>query len=303
MKKIMVLIMSLMSLVSLGAETKDYTQYKSKVLVSPSIAKEVIEKEKNVVVVDVRSKSKYMIGHIKGSYNMWRPDMEPKDGRYGDVKGMRASREELEKELSQMGINNDSTIVLLGDNLDEYRLWWIMDLYGAEKMKIVDGGYTALKEAGVKTKMGREPGVKKGNYKFPKVADKDTLITFETLKKSLDNKEIVILDTRSLKENNGTELKKGAFVKGKIPGSVWVEWSKTLDKNKKMKPYNELVNLYTKAGVVDSKEIIAYCQSAVRSAHTTFVLKELLGYKNVKNYDGSWIEWSYQASKNNAPIK
>ncbi|MGL5100821.1 MAG: sulfurtransferase, partial [Fusobacteriaceae bacterium] len=90
---------------------------------------------------------------------------------------------------------------------------------------------------------------------------------------------------------------------GRIPGAVWVEWTEALDKNKDMKSYDELVALFTKAGVTPDKEILAYCQSAVRSAHTTFVLRELLGYPKVKNYDGSWIEWSREVAKNNAPVE
>lgn len=299
MKKMFILIMSLLSL---GTYGKDYSQYKSDILISPNTAKNLIATEKNLVIIDVRANVKFLMGHIRGSYNMWRPNMECKDERYGEIKGMRASREELEEEISKMGINNDTTIMLLGDNLDEYRLWWIMDLYGATNMKIVDGGYSALKKTSIKTKMGKGPKSKKGNYKFPEVADKDTIATFEQVKNSL-NPDVIILDTRSQNENNGTELKSGAFLKGKIPGSICIEWSEALDKNKNMKPYDELVELYSKKGVVESKEIISYCQSAVRSAHTTFVLKELLGYKNVKNYDGSWIEWSWHGSKNNAPIK
>jgi thiosulfate/3-mercaptopyruvate sulfurtransferase len=299
MKKIFLLIILLISLTIFG---KDYSQYKSDVLISPKTAKKLITEEKNLVIIDVRRKLKFFRNHVKGSYNMWRPDMESKDGRYGKIKGMRASREELEEEFSEMGINNDTLIILLGDNLDEYRLWWIMDLYGATNMKIVDGGYAALKKTGIKTELGREAKVKKGTYKFPESSNKDTVSTFDDVKACL-NTHVLILDTRSNTENNGTDLKVGASVKGKIPGCTFLEWSDALDENKQMKSYDELVKLFNEKGVVKSKEIIAYCQSAVRSAHTTFVLKELLGYKNVKNYDGSWIEWSYQASKNNAPIK
>ncbi|MGL4252832.1 MAG: sulfurtransferase [Fusobacteriaceae bacterium] len=300
MKKL--LVVALLTLSTL-AFSKDYSQYKSETLISPATAKELIEKDKNVVVVDVRQNAKFLAGNVKGSYNMWRPDMEPKDGRYGDIGGMRASREELEKEMNAMGVNGDTTLVLIGDNLDEYRLWWIMDLYGAKNMKIVDGGFNALKSAGVSTRFGAEPAPKAGTFKFPEGADKDTLVEFEDVKAKLNDKDVLVLDTRSEKEFTGEETKSGAVGKGRIPGAVWVEWSDTLDKNKDMKSYDELVALFTKAGVTPDKEILAYCQSAVRSAHTTFVLRELLGYPKVKNYDGSWIEWSREVAKNNAPVE
>ncbi|MGL5964692.1 MAG: sulfurtransferase, partial [Fusobacteriaceae bacterium] len=194
MKKL--LLMAFLGLSTLTF-SKDYSKYKSDTLISPAVAKELIEKNKNIVVVDVRQNAKFFTGNIKGSYNMWRPDMEAKDGRYGDIGGMRASREELEKEMNTMGVNSDTTLLLLGDNLDEYRLWWVMDLYGAKNMKIVDGGFNALKATGIKTGFGTEPAPKVGNFKFPNTPDSDTLAIFEEVKAKFNNKDVVILDTRS----------------------------------------------------------------------------------------------------------
>lgn len=282
-------------LLSMVAFAKDYTQYKSDKLVSAETAKELIETNKNVVVIDVRPKYKFLTGNVEGSYNMWRPDMEPKDKRYGEIGGMRASREEMEAELNKMGVTKDTTLVLIGDGLDEYRLWWILDMYGMENIKLVDGGYAALKDAGVKTKFGKEADEKKGNFKFEATSDKDALATIQEVEGAINNPADVILDTRTKKEFTGEDLKKGAVEKGRIPGSVWIEWTEALNKDKTIKSYDELVTLFNQKGVTADKEILPYCQSAVRSAHTTFVLKELLGYPTVKNYDGSWIEWSHAA--------
>ena len=300
MKRSLILGSLLLSMVAFG---KDYTQYKSDKLVSGEVAKQMIETDKNVVVIDVRSEAKFLIGNVEGSYNMWRPDMEPKDKRYGEIGGMRASREEMETELNKMGVTKDSTLILIGDNLDEYRLWWILDMYGMDNVKVVDGGYSALKDAGVKTKFGKEAAEKQGDFKFSNNPDKDTLATIETVETAINNPADVIVDTRSKKEFTGEDLKKGAVVKGRIPGSVWVEWTEALNSDKTMKSYDELVALYTKQGVTPDKEVLPYCQSAVRSAHTTFVLKELLGYPVVKNYDGSWIEWSYAAKDGKVKVE
>lgn len=290
MKKSLILGSLLLSMVAFG---KDYTQYKSDKLISPEAAKQLIEKDKNVVVIDVRSEAKFTLNNVEGSYNMWRPDMEPKDKRYGEIGGMRASREEMEAELNKMGVTKDTTLVLIGEGLDEYRLWWILDLYGMENVKIVDGGYATLKETGIKTRFGKEASEKSGNYKFTNAPDKNTVATMKDMEEAFGNSSEVILDTRTKKENIGEDMKKGAVAKGKIPGSVFVEWTEALNKDKTVKSYDELVELYTSKGVTPDKEVLPYCQSAVRSAHTTFVLKELLGYPDVKNYDGSWIEWSY----------
>lgn len=292
MKKTVILGTLLLSALLYG---KDYSQYKTDKLLSPEAAKEMIQNNKNVVLIDVRPSAKFLLSNIEGSYNFWRPDMEPKDGRYGEIGGMRASREELEAELNKMGVTKDSTVILTGDGVDEYRLWWILDLYGMENVKVIDGGYDNLKATGIDTRMGSEADEKAGNYKFPAVADKDTLATIETVKLATTNPEYKIIDTRSDSEFEGKSLKKGAFVKGRIPESIHIEWTETLDKDKTFKSYDELVKLYAKDGITPDKIALPYCQSAVRSAHTTFVLKELLGYPTVQNYDGSWIEWSHEA--------
>lgn len=297
------LILGSLLLLSMVAFGKDYTQYKSDKLISGEVAKQMIETNKNVVVIDVRPEAKFLIGNVEGSYNMWRPDMEPKDKRYGEIGGMRASREEMEAELNKMGVTKDSTLILIGDNLDEYRLWWILDMYGMENVKVVDGGYSALKDAGVKTKFGKEAAEKQGDFKFASNPDKDTLATLEAVETAINNPADIILDTRSKKEFTGEDLKKGAVVKGRIPGSVWVEWTETLNNDKTMKSYDELIALYNKQGVTPDKEVLPCCQSAVRSAHTIFVLKELLGYPVVKNYDGSWIEWSYAAKDGKVKVE
>ncbi|WP_297596656.1 sulfurtransferase [uncultured Cetobacterium sp.] len=290
MKKSLILGSLLLSMVAFG---KDYTQYKSDKLISPEAAKQLVETNKNVVLIDVRPEAKFMLNNIEGSYNMWRPDMEPKDHRHGEIGGMRASREEMEIELNKMGVTKDTTLVLIGDGLDEYRLWWILDLYGMENIKIVDGGYATLKGTGIKTKFGKEAAEKKGDYKFPETPDKNTLAEMKEMEEACESHSEVILDTRTKKEHTGEDMKKGAVAKGRIPGSVFVEWTEALNKDKTIKSYDELVELYTSKGVTADKEILPYCQSAVRSAHTTFILKELLGYPQVKNYDGSWIEWSH----------
>lgn len=300
MKKSLILGTVLLSMVTFS---KDYKDYKTDKLISADSAKELILNNKNVVLIDVRPDAQFMLNNIKGSYNMWRPDMQPKDKRYGEIGGMRASREEMEIELNKMGVTNDTVLVLSGNGLDEFRLWWILDLYGMENVKLVDGGYSALKETGLKTGFGMGAKEKKGTFKFTNTPDKDTLAEIHHVKNAIEEKNCHIVDTRSKEEYTGEDLKKGAFEKGRIPGGVFVEWTQALNSDKTMKSYDELVAMYKEKGIDGTKEAISYCQSAVRSAHTTFVLKELLGYENSKNYDGSWIEWSHQAKSGKVELE
>jgi thiosulfate/3-mercaptopyruvate sulfurtransferase len=103
------------------------------------------------------------------------------------------------------------------------------------------------------------------------------------------------LGTPHLSKGQITRYKAGAFTRGAIPGARHLNWSESVDlhADHTFKSLADLNHNFRKQGIVPHKNIIVYCQSGVRSAHTTFVLKHLLGYPNVKNYDGSWIEWSY----------
>lgn len=109
--------------------------------------------------------------------------------------------------------------------------------------------------------------------------------------KSHDHKAI-ILDVREKVEFIGEIQAPGAAGKGRIPGAVWLYWEDVLNTDKTFKNVEELQDLFAKKGITSDSTVIIYCQAGVRAAHTVFVLSELLGYKNVKNYAGSWSEWS-----------
>ena len=105
----------------------------------------------------------------------------------------------------------------------------------------------------------------------------------------------VLIDTRNNDEFTGKYHKKGAKKPGRIPNSINIDWAKNInyDDNKRLKSIEELKNIYDKLNINKTDSIILYCHSGLRSANTTFVLTQLLGYKNVMNYDGSWTEWSH----------
>jgi thiosulfate/3-mercaptopyruvate sulfurtransferase len=128
---------------------------------------------------------------------------------------------------------------------------------------------------------------------------------YPTEKISLDKEELVnliqsnssqiyILDTRTQDEYSGKIKKAGATQAGRIPNSMHIDWARSVDYHgtKKFRPIKELRIQFANFGLTPNDTIIVYCHSGVRSSHTTFVLKQLLGYKHVWNYDGSWIEWS-----------
>ncbi|WP_432407782.1 rhodanese-like domain-containing protein [Wukongibacter sp. M2B1] len=278
-------------------ETK-YEKYTNpEVIISAVKAKEVIESEEKVVVIDIRKSAEYLLGHIPKAVNLWRPDYSAGEGEY-KYGGMKASKENFVKLLGEIGIDND-TMVLLYDAKGDYdgaRFMWQLEMLGHKKMALIDGGINGWKASGLDTTT-QKPEIAKKEYKFDGELDTSKLATIEDVKAAIDDPNVIILDTRSLEEATGESLKKGAYRKGRIPSSIFIEYKNAINvgdgEDTTFKTVEELRKLYESKGVTPDKTIIPYCQSGVRSAHTTFVLSHLLGYENVKNYDGSWIEWSY----------
>lgn len=273
-----------------------YAEYANpNVIISAKNAKDLIDKGGNIVVLDIRKSADYILGHIPTAQNIWRPDYESTNYPF---EGMRAEKEKVEALLGKLGVDNDTTILLYdaSGDYDAARFWWILDMYGHEKVALIDGGIDGWKAAGLEITTSK-PQVTAKEYKFNKDTDESKVATLEDVKAALNDPNVIILDTRSIDEFTGKELKKGAYRKGRIPNSVFLEYKNALNTgdgaDMTFKELEELKKIYEEKGVTKDKTIIPYCQSGVRSAHTTFVLTQLLGYENVKNYDGSWIEWSY----------
>ena len=239
----------------------------------------------SVKLVDLRGKTHYRLGHIPGAVfggNI--------DDAESSLKWMRPSTEKFEELMSGYGISNDDTVVVYDDNggLVASRLWWLLDLYGHENVRLLDGGIQAWKGAGYDTEMS-VPDVTPGEYKVPAV-NAAKLVEKDAVKAGMTDESIVILDVRSEGEYTGATAK-GPSKAGRIPGAVRVEWTQAMDANKVFKSADEIRAIYEAAGVTPDKTVYVYCLGGYRAAVSTFVLSELLGYPNVKNYDGAWTEW------------
>jgi len=302
MKKILVLMTLVLAFtLSMGAESvtaaKNYTQYSnSEIIVSPEKAVDIIKGEENVVVLDVRKTADFEAAHIEGSYQIWRPDFSADSGEY-EYNGMRATREKMAETLGSYGIDSETTIVLLSAkaDYDAARVWWILDMYGHDKMVMIDGGIDGWKQAGLPVVNGGMVKPEAVKYEFASDVNNDKFAGLEDVKNALTDESVVVLDTRTDFEHDGLAQFSGAFAKGKIPGAAYIEWDNMVNEDKTFKSTEEIKAILAAQGITEDKTIISYCQSGVRSAHMTFVLSELLGWDNVKNYDGSWIEWSYNA--------
>lgn len=292
---------------SLELTSKD--SVKAKYLVSVSSIKNQLDAGEPLLIFEL-SKGNHFTkeGHLPGALPLWRPDYGSTQGY--DFGGMRASKKEMEALLSSKGATPDTWIALydVKGSCDAVRLAWILDLYGHKKIKIINGGKVAWKAQGFPLVHISSPLPKPTAYQFVSPTNNSRLATIEDVKLAIDDPEILIVDTREPEEYAGRAYinkgklyrwKKGAYSNGCIPSAIHLNWSESvdLDGDHRFKSIKDLRYNFEKAGITPDKKIITYCHSGVRSSNTTYVLTEILGYPNVKNYDGSWIEWSYHYQK------
>lgn len=272
-------------------------------LIEPEQVKQMYDIGEDFTVIEISKSRAYEKGHLSGALNFWRPDYEGSGHTYG---GMRMSAEELATLLGSNGISPDDRLIIYDTkgSVDAIRFMWMLDVYGHENMAIMNGGKTAWTKAGYELTTDSTPKPEPVIYSFHKEPNLHRLASMEEVLAALEDPNIILLDTREPEEYQGVPYvdkgechpyKKGSFTFGRIPGSVHLNWSDAvdLDDDHRFKSLKDLKYNFEQAGITPDKKIIAYCQSGVRSAHTTFVLSELLGFTDVKNYDGSWIEWSY----------
>ncbi len=271
--------------------------------------KGLLETRDDVVLFGVLSSTKAIIPltdestPIEGTFRVWRPDYsgagnpEALSPVYG---GFRKTKEQMEELLSKADISKDDLFVVYstGAMHDMTRFGWQLELMGLEVLYL-DGGLNAWKAANFPT--GSSVELAKQNtvteFKADEWNTKKLNATMDDVIKALENPdEWVVIDTRSTGEYNGdkTGSSAGAYGTGSIKDAVHIEWKDAVNSDNTLKSKEELEALY--GDVIKGKKVITYCQSGVRSSHTQLVLMEMLGAKDVYNYDGSWIEWSYVAS-------
>lgn len=243
-------------------------------------------------LIDLRKPEEFSGGHISGAVNIWRDQITDTSYSYD---GMMPTQAQMEMLLGQLGIHSSDTIVIYDDKAecDAARLWWILKFYGHPNIKLLNGGLKAwIAAKGQLSKTESTPGP--SNYRFISQPDSSIHASADLVLSILRNDQVILLDTRGDEEFNG-KLKDGAAKGGHIENATNLDWAMAVDFNGTQKFLNadQLKANFKAVGIDGQKPVITYCHSGVRSAHTLFVLTELLGYRNIKNYDGSWIEWSH----------
>lgn len=263
---------------------------RSDVLVSAQWAQDHLS-DPNTVFVEVdEDTSAYDVGHIEGAVRLdWKTDLQDA------VKRDFLDREQFSKLLSEKGISNDDTVVLYGGNNNWFAAYayWYFKLYGHKNVKLLDGGRKKWELDGRPLSTDK---VTRPATSYQSAAPDNTIRAFrDDVIAAIGVKNLV--DVRSPDEFSGKILAPAHLPQeqsqrpGHVPGAINVPWSKAANEDGTFRSDEELAKLYADAGLDGKKETIAYCRIGERSSHTWFVLQELLGHSNVKNYDGSWTEY------------
>ena len=249
--------------------------------------------EPGLVVAEVdENPDLYDEGHIPWAVKLhWRDDLQ--DSLIRDV----VSKVEFEGLMGARGIANDTSVVLYGDKNNWFAAYayWYLKVYGHEDVRLLDGGRQKWIEEGRDLTL-EIPSPTATPY-AAKDRDESIRIRRDEVLAGLGESEIALVDVRSPQEYTGELMappgyeQEGASRTGHIPGAQSIPWATAVRDDGTFKSPDELQELYSSKGVTPDKEVRAYCRIGERSAHTWFVLRELLGYENVKNYDGSWTEW------------
>src|SRR5690606_34028061 len=236
----------------------------------------------------------YSTGHILGAVHVdWTTDLNDQVRR--DYLG----KNEFESLMNKIGSGNDTTVIFYGDKNNWWACYayWVFKLFGHKDAKVMDGGRLKWEKEG--REMTKEvPQYPPADYKADERDDKKIRAFRDDVLLHVINKHPLV-DVRSPEEYSGTRLhmpdypNEGALRGGHIPGACNIPWAKAINPDDgTFKSADELKQLYVKDNKLNPEDdIIAYCRIGERSSHTWFVLTNLLGYKNVRNYDGSWTEW------------
>jgi len=275
----------------MAVQTSPATQQHQGVLVSTDwVSQHLNDASIRIVEVDVDTKA-YAESHVPNAVG-WAWDTQLCDTLRRDI----IPKDKFEQLLGQSGIDNNTTVILYGDNNNWFAAWalWQLKVYGHKDVRLMNGGRKKW------IAEGREltTDVPKATPKTYQAKDPDNSIRAflpEVMKASAE-RSAQLVDVRSPQEYSGEILAPPGLPEtcqrgGHIPGAKSIPWGKACNEDGTFKSPEDLKALYGTAGITGEKLVIAYCRIGERSSHTWFVLKHLLGYKNVKNYDGSWTEW------------
>jgi thiosulfate/3-mercaptopyruvate sulfurtransferase len=245
-----------------------------------------------ILEVDYDVENAYKEGHIPNSHMVWwRKDINDSSTR--DI----INKQQFEELMSRLGVIPDNELILYGDfnNWFAAFAFWVFKYFGHKKIRIMNGGRKKWENEN-RPYTKDEPVARPSNY-VAASPDESIRAYLDDVKRSYRKQEVGLVDVRSVKEFNGEITAPPEYPMehaqrgGHIPGAKNIPWIQAINDDGTFKSVEDLEALYEKQGITRDKDIICYCRIGERSSHTWFVLKYLLGYPSVQNYDGSWTEW------------
>lgn len=246
-----------------------------------------------VLEVDYDPTSAYELGHIPGATLIdWKRDINDTVRR--DI----LSREQFEQLLSRVGATPETTLVLYGDMRNWFAAFafWTFNIYGHGDIRLLNGGRRKWFEESRPTTED-VPSFTATDYRAQGEANTSLRAFLPDVRKVLGRDDFNLVDVRSPAEFKGEisappeYSNEGAQRAGHIPGAANIPWAQAIQDDDTFKSVDDLRALYAAQGITGDNPVIAYCRIGERSSHTWFVLRYLLGFKDVSNYDGSWSEW------------
>ncbi len=244
-----------------------------------------------LIEVDVDTAA-YEQGHIAGAVGWnWQSQLQQAVRR--DV----VSKEEMEQLLGAAGVGNGTTVVVYGDNNNWFAAWafWQIKYYGHGDVKLMNGGRAKWEAEG--SPMTTDAPSHAATSYSAQAPDESIRAYRDQVLAGVGSGSVALVDVRSPAEFSGELLappnlpQEGSQRGGHIPGAANIPWGQAANEDGTFKSADELAELYGGKGIDGSRDTVAYCRIGERSSHTWFVLTQLLGYENVRNYDGSWTEW------------
>ncbi len=251
------------------------------------VAQRLREPDVRIIEVGSGRLDDYARGHLQGALAIdWRQELIP---NYDESSGMVIDADRFAALARRLGLRPDDTLVFYGDQGGRHacRALWTFEYYRHPgPLHLMDGGREQWQADG-RPLRAQFPLVDPSDYPVPSGADESLLATREEIESHLSHDGFAVIDVRTREEYAGTDVR--AARGGHIPGAQHVFWQDAVTPDGPFKSKEELAELY--AAVPRNGAVAVHCQLGMRSAHTWFVLRHVLGYQNVKNYDGSWQEW------------
>lgn len=286
-KKLTLTLLLVLLAVSVSAcNPSDYVETESQIISASDFA-ELLVGDEEFYIIDMQKPEDYKKGHVEGAVNVVKDDIVISV----PVDNMLTSKAKFEKAMSEAGIEEDATVYIYdNDRMSAARLWWSFLMYGNENAKVIDGGISAIEMAGIEL-TNQAPTIKESQYK---AGDKSDLYiaTMGDVKDQIDepNPNMILLDVRTDQEY---------IEKGKIPSSIMMDYANVFYADNTFKSVQTIRIDFIDNRMRPENEIIMYCQTSMRAA-PVFLSLYNAGYRNIKIYDGAYLEWS---SNPNNPVE